>query len=261
MRLGGIAAVVLVGCGLGCGDHPTPAAAPMPTTDVAPKAPPKSDFHYQRAFTEATVAGVLATPLLEVANGRRGKAWILAAVHRPGQNPPVRVEMWKFDQQNAKQLLRRSREPTVFMRLHAADAAPPDAEEIGRLRQQIATPGTSTNRSRGLAVDTPQAGLAKLVQASKMIRDEAASPADQVAAIAELFAGLDERLLLEKQRLNPLLTAFSGTPQPVHEQANKGTRRVVMQTGPADQRHRLEWTRTRTGWILTGFDPVADEQP
>jgi len=233
---------------------------PVPKPDAPAQAPAKSDFHYQRAFTEATAAGILATPVLEVASGTRGQAWILAAVHRPGQTPPVRVEMWQFDQQNAKQLLRRTHEPKVFMSLDAG-ATPPNAEDIGRRRKQIATPGTATHRPRGLPVDSPKAGLAKLVQASKTIRDPTAQPSDQVAAIAELFAGLDDRLIFEKLQLAPLLTAFSGFPQTVHEQTNKGSRRVVLQTGPVDQRHRLEWTRTRKGWMLTGFEPVVGAQP
>ncbi len=195
--------------------------------------------------------------MIEVASANRGQAWFVAATHRSRADPPLRLELWTMSQNNSDQLLRPRDAPALLMRVDS-EAPKPDVTAIQSLRQQMATPGTESRRVRGVEASSPEQALEKIVAASKIVRDPAAQPQARVDALSELLAGVDDRILLEKLQLVELCDVLTTVPQSVYQQQAKGARRVVLIVGPEGARRRQEWTRTRTGWMLTGFEPHPD---
>lgn len=240
----------------GCGDRSTSQPSREQVTQQA-SSPTVPVFRYQRAFEEAAPEGLAAKPVIEVASGNRGRAWFVVAVHRAGEDPALRLELWTFSQRNQEQLLRPEGAPALFLTL-GSDVPKAALDRVATLRKQMATPGTEVTRPRGLPAQGPTQALENLVEACKVVSRAAAKDGDRVDALATVIAGIDDRLILERLQLSTVVRELSTLPQTVYQQQAKGTRRMVLEVGTGEAHRRHEWTRTRTGWVLTGYEIPKD---
>ncbi len=262
---------LLIACACQAGDASTPNGAPAqsakraepPTAATAAKTSDEARWRYLPAFQatreQLVTGGAAAELLLEVANGRTGRARFLVAAARPGQDPALRLELWSLSQNNAKGLLQRSGEPIVVGRLRPSD---PRAPELERLREEIATPGVEKTRLRGLPGENPAKFLEALARARALALKD--GPAETRArALAEVVHGVDDPLLLDRDALYRVLEVITDEREwrPADEGATS-TRRFRLRSDGPGEAVRIEVLKTRRGWILSDLrraEPEPDE--
>jgi hypothetical protein len=205
-------------------------------------------WRYGPALAAAVPAGVAAEPVLEVADGLRGRARIVVAVGEADK--PARLEIWEFSQRNPRDRLERVDAPVVLLDLDPAAAAVSD-DALAELRREMASPSSESGRSVGLAVvGEPTALLAELAR----LAAEATTPgAAGARALAQFTRGLDDRLLWSG-RLAELLRRLAGGWQ-VGEVTPVGARRVRVAVQEGERALRLELARTQDRWVLTDVMP------
>lgn len=207
-----------------------------------------TSWHYGPALAAAVPAGVVAEPVLEVADGLRGRARIVVAVGEADK--PARLEIWDFSQRNPRERLERVDAPVVLLDLNQATAAVPD-DAVAELRREMASPSSESVRPVGLAVaGEPTALLAELAR----LAAEAATPgAVGARALAQFTRGLDDRLLWSG-RLAELLRRLAGGWR-VGEVTPVGARRMRVAVTEGERALQLELARTRDRWVLTDVTP------
>ncbi len=258
-------------CACQAGDADKP-AQPTPSVErptATTKAQPSDDARwrylpaFQAAREQLVTDGAAAELLLEVANGRTGRARFLVAVVRPGRDPALRVELWSLSQNNTKGLLERSGEPVVVGRLRRAD---PRAPELERLREEIATPGVEKTRLRGLPGESPAGFLGALARAGALALKDGPAEA-RARALADVVHGVDDPLLLDRDALYRVLEVVTGDREwrPADAGATS-TRRFRLRSDGPGEAVIVEVVKTRRGWILsdlrrveTGDDAQGEE--
>lgn len=228
-------------------------ASPTSAIKVAEKPAPEAPapWRYGQALAAAVPPGLAASPVLELADGLRGRGRFVVAV--AGVDVPARLEVWTFSQHNERDRLERVGAPELLLDLGELDTGVglPDALMAG-LRREIASPGNEQIRARGLPGE-PGAVLAELARLAAVSTGQDA-PAVRTRALAEFTRGLDERLLWA--RLPELLRRLRAGPWRVGEPTPVGTRRVRFTAREGDRAVTLELTRTQDRWVLS---EVADE--
>ena len=205
-------------------------------------------WRYGPALAAAVPAGVVAEPVLEVADGLRGRARIVVAVAQG--EAPVRLEIWDFSQNNPRDRLERVDAPVVLLDLDPAGAVVAD-EVLAGLRREMASPASESVRSVGLAVaGEPTALLAELAR----LAAEATTPgAVGARVLAQFTRGLDDRLLWSG-RLAELLRRLAGGWR-VGEVTPVGARRMRVVVTEGERALQLELARTQDRWVLTDVTP------
>ncbi len=208
-------------------DQPTAVTAAT-TAPVPPTTPPSADpevaepWRYGPALAAAIPAGVHAEPVLELADGIRGRARIVVAV--ASGDRPVRLEVWDFSQNNERGLLTRIGDPQILLDLgDVRGRLVTDA--VATLRREIASPGTEVVRPRGLPGGPEQvlAELARLATASTAGPDAAT----RARSLALFIRGIDSQLLWDKGRLPELLRRLQNAPWIIESQSQLGGRRTI----------------------------------
>jgi hypothetical protein len=193
--------------------------------------------------------------VLEVANGRTGHAQFLVAVLRPG-DATLQIERWQFTQNNERGLLEIQHEgsPRGIVRLRERD---PHAPALDRLREEIATPGVTSTRPRGLPAEGPAAFLERLAAATATARASESDAATRVAALAELVRGVDDLILLERDALYRVFEGLAAGPWTIASIETLSSRRARAQISGPGAPLRVELTQTRDGWILSDLRIAA----
>lgn len=248
-------------CVLGCGPQAPPekaapakaavgsTPAPQPSTKTGPT------FRYAPTFSKAVPQGTHATLVAEIGVPDRGQVRFIAAVARGAEAPAL--EVWTFDQNNAKQELQPSGEPARLFGTPEGARSPALAE----LRRQMATPAAKTVRALGIDVETPEALLQRLAEHARTVADDQATAQQRAEALAGFATGLDDRLLLGQDRSAALAQDMAKTPWTLAESSASGTRRSegTLSGSPA---RRVSFLRRSGGWTLAEVDkPKAKPEP
>lgn len=193
--------------------------------------------------------GLAASPVLELAEGLRGRGRFVVAV--AGADAPARLEVWTFSQFNERDRLERVGPPELLLDLGQLEAGVGmPAELVAELRREIASPGNESVRAQGLPGE-PAAVLAELARLAATATSPG-EPALRARALAEFTRGLDERLLWE--RLPGLLRRLRAGPWSVGEPSPLGARRVRFVAPEGDGSVTLELTRMQERWVLSGVE-------
>lgn len=191
--------------------------------------------------------GLAASPVLELAEGLRGRGRFVVAV--AGAGVPARLEVWTFSQFNERDRLERVGPPELLLDLGQLDAAVGmPAELVAELRRAIASPGNESVRAQGLPGE-PAAVLAELARLAAAATGPG-EPALRARALAEFTRGLDEQLMWE--RLPQLLQRLRTGPWSIGEPTPLGARRVRFSAVERIGSVTLEMTRMQERWVLSG---------
>ena len=235
-----------------CGPAPntadaTTAARPAPAEPVEPG--PAEPWRYAQALAAAVPAGHSAAPVLELADGVRGRARVVVAT--AAGDAPVRLEIWDLSQNNERGVLTRVGDPELLLDLGDADARL-SADAVADLRREIASPGNETVRPLGLPGEATAlpAELARLAAATTGPGDAAT----RTAALARLIRGIDDRLVWQDARLPELLRRLQAGPWQVGEATPLGARRVRLAATEGARALQLELARTQDRWALVAVD-------
>lgn len=233
------AALWLASALAGCQAPAAPADAPRPATP--PPAASPGPWQYLPTLTASVPPGAVARPVFELADVRRGTACIGVAVAERGE---LRLEVWDFDQNNAREALERSGPARELLALDGRGGR----RELDAVRAAIAEVGTDYVRPRGLAVPH-DALLPELVRLAAQVRDPAAAPEARVDALAQLTLALDDHVLFEQNALPGLLRALgAGDWTPARDEPlGERRRRLELRDPP----HRVELARTGDRWVVS----------
>jgi hypothetical protein len=191
--------------------------------------------------------GLAASPVLELAEGLRGRGRFVVAV--AGAEVPARLEVWTFSQFNERDRLERVGPPELLLDLGQLDATVDmPAELVAELRRAIASPGNESVRAQGLPGE-PAAVLAELARLAAAATGPG-EPALRARALAEFTRGLDEQLMWE--RLPQLLLRLRAGPWSIGEPTPLGARRVRFSATERIGSVTLELTRMQERWVLSG---------
>jgi hypothetical protein len=191
--------------------------------------------------------GLAASPVLELAEGLRGRGRFVVAV--AGAEVPARLEVWTFSQFNERDRLERVGPPELLLDLGQLDAAVDmPAELVAELRRAIASPGNESVRAQGLPGE-PAAVLAELARLAAAATGPG-EPALRARALAEFTRGLDEQLMWD--RLPQLLLRLRAGPWSIGEPTPLGARRVRFSATERIGSVTLELTRMQERWVLSG---------
>jgi len=211
-------------------------------------------WRYGQALADAVPPGLAASPVLELADGSRGRGRFVVAV--AGADAPARLELWTFSQRNERDRLERVGAPELLLDLGELDAGVDLPEPLMTgLRREIASPGNEQIRARGLPGE-PGAVLVELARLAAASTGPDA-PELRARALAAFTAGLDDRLLWT--RLPELLRRLRGGPWGVGEPTPVGARRVRFSAREGDRAVTLELTRTQDRWVLSEVADAARE--
>lgn len=210
---------------------------------------PPEPWRYGPALAGAVPAGQSAAPVLELADGLRGRARIVVAV--AAGDAPVRLEVWDFSQNNERGVLARIGDPVVLLDLHDADARLA-ADAVAELRREIASPGNEAVRPLGLPGEPTAlpAELARLAAATTGPGDAAT----RTHALAQLIRGLDDRLVWEEARLPELLRRLQTGAWTVGEATPIGARRMRLAATEGTRPLQLELARTQDRWAIVAVE-------
>lgn len=232
-----------------CGESSDAGSKPATPTASPHKA---AGWRYLPTLREAVPAGVTVEPIIEVATPDQARLHIVAAVHRPGETPQLRIEEWSFTQHNQKGTLAQEFEPKVILRTQAEQPVP-DGQDSLRLR--LASPGAQVQRPVGLDVDGPAALLQRLSGLAATVRDSKAEPAARVQALSSLVHGLDDALVIEKRGLPAAIDDLAAGRWKSQTVRDLSERRKVVDIGGEPPR-QLQVVRKSSGWIVTGVGPA-----
>lgn len=233
--------IALVGC-QGGPENAADATKPAPAeAEAAPKVLP---WRYGPALSAAVPAGVRAEPVLEVADGLRGRARIVVAVAEG--EAPARLEIWDFSQRNPRDRLERVDAPVVLLDLDPAATVKAD-EVLAALRREVASPASESGRPVGLVVAEASELPAEL---ARLAAEAAANGEGRARALARFCQGLDDRLLWSG-RLAELLQRLARGPWELGEVTPLGARRVRISVREGERALQLELARTQDRWVLT----------
>jgi hypothetical protein len=228
-------------------------ADPAPvTTTPAPAEPAPEPWRYAPALAAAVPAGHSAAPVLELADGVRGRARIVVAVATG--DAPVRLEIWDFSQNNERGVLARLGDPVVLLDLRDirdADARLA-ADAVADLRREIASPGNEVVRPLGLPGE-PTALPAELARLAAACTGTGDAPT-RTHALARLIRGLDDHLVWEQARLPELLRRLQTGPWTVGEATPLGARRMRLAATEDARPLQLELARTQDRWALVAVE-------
>lgn len=244
------AAAALTACGpstQNAADTSNTATSPTPASE--PKAPAPEPWRYGPTLAAAVPPGLAASPVLELAEGLRGRGRFVVAV--AGADVPARLEVWTFSQFNERDRLERVGPPELLLDLGQLDAGVGmPAELVTGLRREIASPGNESVRAQGLPGE-PAVVLTELARLAAAATG-AGEPASRARALADFTRGLDERLMWE--RLPALLQRLRTGPWSIGEPTPLGARRVRFSAREGDGTVTLELTRMQERWVLSGVE-------
>lgn len=176
----------------------------------------------------------------------------MAAIVRPGAEPPLSIELWTYDQHNSKDVLQPLGPPMQILRLDP-EASPLPALSV--LRRQLAAPGTTVVRPIGLAEERTEPFLGLLTGAARVARDSDAEPKTRVDALARLVRGLDDTLLLERDALAETAEALAGGPWMVEREEQLSSRRRQAHVRTPDGHKTVVLMKKEGGWVLSDVRP------
>lgn len=235
-------ALVLAGTLGGCGDDSSQPAKPTVAEDVQRGA--ESPFRYGPTLRDAIPKGVTVEPLLEVASPDEARLHIVAAVHRPGETPALRIEQWPFTQHNEKGTLAPEGDPVTVIPIRAGEAEP---AALPKLRVRLAAATSQVTRPVGLPADDATALLATMAEHAKLVRNADAAPDARVAALASLFRGFDDHVVFETRDLPAAIDSLAagawtkGTAKPI------SARRIAVTVDG----QQIEVAKKSGGWAIT----------
>ena len=222
------------------GQAPAVTAGPSPTPSLKTAEP----WRYGPALAAAIPAGVHAEPVLELADGIRGRARIVVAV--ASGDRPVRLEVWDFSQNNERGLLARIGDPQILLDLGDVRGRLV-TEAVATLRREMASPGTESVRPPGLPGDPPEvlAELARLATASTAGPDAAT----RAHSLALFIRGIDGHLLWDEGRLPEILRRLQNAPWTLESQSQLGGR-LSVSAREEGRPVQLVMARSRGRWAL-----------
>jgi hypothetical protein len=226
-------------------DATTPAAPAVadPSATPASASPDAEPWRYGPALAAAIPAGVHAEPVIELADGVRGRARIVVAV--ASGDRPARIEVWDFSQNNERGLLARVGEPEVLLDLGDVRGRLATGA-VTTLRREMASPGSETVHAIGLAGSPEEvAELARLATASTAAPDAAT----RARSLALFIRGIDDSLLWDEGRLPELLRRLQSAPWTIEAQSQQGARRSISATEEG-RPVQLMMTRSHGRWVL-----------
>jgi hypothetical protein len=230
---------------------PNAADATKPGPEKVEAPAPAEPWRFGPALAAGVPAGTVAEPVLEVADGLRGRARIVVAVAEG--TSPARLEIWDFSQNNPRERLERVDAPVVLLDLDPAAPAAP-AEALAQLRREMASPASESGRSVGLTAEEPGPMLAEL---ARLAAEATSAGEGRAAALARFTRGLDDRLLWSEQ-LPELLRRLGRGPWSVGAMTPLGARRMRVAAREGERTLQLELARTQDRWVLTD---VAEATP
>ncbi|MBX7077946.1 MAG: hypothetical protein K1X88_02090 [Nannocystaceae bacterium] len=222
-------------------------------SETAP-ATPTGPFRYAETVTKAIEPGARAALLLELAVGSKGRlrAVVAVAKERPADpEEPVTVELWTFDQRNEAGVLEPTGEHIPLLRTSTRVPSRPSVSEFHR---ELATPGAEIHRELGVPGEDPQAVLATLADAAARTRAAGSDAATRVTALAEVFRGLDDGMLFERDALGTALEALATGRWRASAVTSSSERRASVTTSGGDT---LELLRKGDGWVVSRAQPPA----
>jgi len=190
---------------------------------------------------------VTVEPLLEVASPDEARLHIVAAVHRPGATPPLRVEQWPFTQHNEKGTLAPEGDPVAVIPIRVGESEPP---ELAELRVRLASASSQIARPVGLPHEDAETLLAALTQHAKVVRDPKASPDAQVAALAAVFRGFDDHVVFETRDLPGAIDSLASDAWRSGEARSISARRTAV-TIAGEPPQVIEIAKKSGGWAIT----------
>jgi hypothetical protein len=195
---------------------------------------------------------VHAEPVLELADGVRGRARIVVAV--AGGDKPVRLEVWDFSQNNERGLLARLGDPEILLDLGDVRGRLVTTA-VATLRREMAMPGRERVRPLGLPGE-PAAVVAEL---ARLASESTGAPdaATRARALALFIRGVDDRLVWDDARLPELLRRLQNAPWVTGASTPVGARRVRISATEEGRPVQLELARTQDRWALVGVTDGA----
>lgn len=205
-----------------CGEPRDPPAVESAPADAS--SDPTDPFTYRASLVATTLAGETVVPLVELLSP--GEVRIVVAVQRGDATDPV-VELWTFDQRDAKGTLLRAGSPTPLLRSRPGEPSPP---ELADLRRRLAAPGVVVHRPLGITAASPGEAVAAIARAARTVRDRTVPASDRVAALATVFAGLDDAIVLDADGLAAALDALANDRWTASTTNTPSARRALVTT-------------------------------
>lgn len=217
-------------------------------TEADPPAKPDGPLRYAETIAKARKGDDVIEPLLELGIGDRGELQAVVAVgHADGT---AAIELWRFDQSGATQVLEPRGEPATLLRLEAKG---PTAAALSEFRRVLASPGAELHRRFGMPTaaadgDAIAQGLAALTKAAIDARAPGTAPQARVHALAQLFDALDDGPLFTHDQLGLAIEALAADRWRATEIERPSERRAVVRTAGGDT---LELLRKGDAWVIT----------
>lgn len=208
-------------------------------------------WRYGPALAKGVPAGVVAEPVLEMADGLRGRARVVVAVAEG--EAPARLEIWDFSQNNPRELLERVDAPVVLLDLGRTGAEALADEVLEDLRREMASPASDSSRPVGLAVRGEPPEL--LAELARNAAEATGKGPGRAAALARVTRGLEDRLLWSAE-FPGLLRRLAGGPWEIGATTPVGARRVRVQVREGGRALQVELARTQDRWVLADVTEV-----
>lgn len=208
-------------------------------------------------FREHLAAGVAVAPVLEAVDDLRGEAKLVVAVVRAEREPALALELWSLKSGGPEAIFAPIGEGEALSRLQDGDPPALDGDARRRLLLFTSTPGTAVIRPRGLE-GAPDELLGALARALGEARDPAAAPQARADALATVIRGLDDELLLGRDRVLEVIAAVDrGSAIAASEALGARRRRVTLGGAPPVT---LTLLSLEGGWVVGDVGPPGELQ-
>ncbi|MBC8072757.1 MAG: hypothetical protein IAG13_30835 [Deltaproteobacteria bacterium] len=215
---------------------------PAPSADASEAQSAGVDGLY---FADLAIAdardGEIVAPVLEVSGVYTGTLDLAVVVQRGAGTEPV-IELWRYASDASPRGFARLGEPMPLLRTRVV-GGPSKGLEV--LRQRMAE--NLDTRLEGVAAEHAAALLTTLMTAAKTVRDAQAPDRARVDALVQVFRGLENEVLFERDEIGTVLERLA-EERWIPERTHVGEfERVQVETAGGD---RLDLEHDEEGWMI-----------
>ena len=186
--------------------------------------------------------------MMEVGNASEATLDVVTATYQKGRTPPLRIELWTFDQRD-KTKLEPKGDPVWVLSL-SWDETPDGSNQLARLRRALSLPNSFKTRPVGLAADSPEQALRRLSEASKRASTADDDTKARLEAVETVFRGLGDDVFFDTEKLPKVMKMAAGRELESAEIESSSQRRATARV----EETTIELLKKSDGWAVTGIE-------